>query len=122
MNDAAATLAKFTAYCIVNSIASESLTRRWILAGGGWNNPSIKHFLEKLLKDKLPDVIINTADQVGLSSVYMEAEIFAYLAARSYLKLPISLSSVTGAKSDSFGGKFHSFSDSDFMPSYQVFK
>lgn len=109
LNDAAATLAKFTAYCIVNSIKPKNLTQRWILAGGGWKNPSIKNSLEELLKDKLPKALINTADQLGLSSVYMEAEIFAYLAARSYLKLPVSLSSVTGAKNDSFGGEFHSF-------------
>lgn len=107
LNDAAATLAKFTAYCIVNSIKIEDLTKSWILAGGGWNNPSIKKFLDECLKSKIPEVEIKTADQVGLNSTYMEAEIFAYLAARSYLKLPITLSSVTGASCDGYGGTFY---------------
>ena len=98
--DACATLEYFTAYCIAKNIDPTHII---ILAGGGWNNPVILRDLKLLL----PSTKIYTADEANLDSAYMEAEIFAYLAVRSLYKLPISLSSVTGAKISSSGGKIY---------------
>ncbi len=104
--DACATLENFTAYCIVNSLKLEMIPRKWVLAGGGWKNPVIRKYLEQYLAKKI-DPVIKTASEIGLDSEYMEAEIFAYLAARSFYKLPISIKSVTGARIPSMGGKLY---------------
>ena len=103
INDACATLEAFTAKSIVDSLKN-ILPKKWILAGGGWNNPVITAYLKQYLFEKIGEVQINMASEAGMDSVYMEAEIFAYLAVRSLLKLPISLPLVTGAKTASFGG------------------
>jgi anhydro-N-acetylmuramic acid kinase len=104
INDACATLENFTAYCIATSIKPNTLPKKWILAGGGWKNPVITKFLEEYLAKEIKP-IIKHAHEVGLDGEYMEAEIFAYLAARSFLKLPISIPAVTGAKIPSLGGR-----------------
>ncbi len=107
LEDAAATLEHFTSYCIVNSIPDELLTQKWVLAGGGWKNPVIKSALEFYLKQKIMNPDVKIADEIGLSSQYMEAEIFAYLAAKRFLNLPTSLASITGASHDSSGGTLY---------------
>lgn len=101
--DVCATLANFTAKCIVDSVKVE-VPSKWILAGGGWNNPVIVKYLNEYLSAKLSDPEIKTATEIGWDSVYMEAEIFAYLAVRSLHKLPISLPNITGAKTPTLGG------------------
>lgn len=103
INDACATLENFTAYCIVNSVPVNMLPEKWVLAGGGWKNPVITKFLEEYLVKKI-NPIITKANEIGLDGEYMEAEIFAYLAARSFLKLPITIPGVTGSKTPSLGG------------------
>ena len=107
INDACATLEAFTAFCIVDSVAKENMPSKWILAGGGWNNPVITKFLKQYLKQKLENIEVKRANEIGWDNVYMEAEIFAYLAVRCLAKLPISLPSVTGAKIASFGGELY---------------
>ena len=107
INDACAILEAFTAFCIVNSIAQEDIPSKWILAGGGWNNPVITKFLKQYLNQRLKNVEVKIANEIGWDNVYMEAEIFAYLAVRSLYKLPISLPSVTGARRASYGGEIY---------------
>lgn len=103
--DACRTLEAFTAYCIVNSLTD--LPKKWILAGGGWNNPVIVEYLHKYLAEKLDNFEIKNANELGFSSTYMEAELFAYLAARSFYKLPISFPSITGCTNPTLGGKLY---------------
>ena len=103
INDACATLANFTAKCIVDSVKSD-IPNKWILAGGGWNNPTILKYLKQYLNEKIDAVDIKTASEIGWDSTYMEAEIFAYLAVRSLYNLPISLPEVTGATTPGFAG------------------
>ncbi len=107
INDVCATLEAFTAFCIVNSVAQKDMPSKWILAGGGWNNPVITKFLKQYLDQKLENVEVKRANEIGWDNVYMEAEIFAYLAVRSLYKLPISLPSVTGARVASKGGELY---------------
>lgn len=103
--DACRTLEAFTAYCIINSLPN--LPKKWVLSGGGWNNPVIVEYLHKYLAKELDDFEVYSASELGFSSTYMEAELFAYLAARSFYKLPISFPSVTGCKKPTLGGKLY---------------
>ena len=104
--DACATLECFTALSIVKSldILSIKIPKNWVLAGGGWKNPVITHYLKTYLP---ADINIKSASEIGWDSTYMEAGIFAYLAARSFYKLPISLPEITGAKIPSLGGTMY---------------
>ncbi|NNM60220.1 MAG: anhydro-N-acetylmuramic acid kinase [Legionellales bacterium] len=107
--DACRTLAVFTADSIVQSLRLNSVSRpiplRWILAGGGWNNPIILLELTERLKQELGHTItVETADQAGWSSQALEAQIFAYLAVRSLLKLPLSMPNTTRVSKPLSGG------------------
>lgn len=106
IEDACATLANFTAKTIVDSIKT-TIPQNWVLAGGGWKNPTILKFLKNYLIERRKDVQVHHASDIGWDSVYMEAEIFAYLAVRSLYKLPISLAKITGAPEDLTGGKLY---------------
>lgn len=104
--DACATLEALTAKCIADSVDINA-PKKWILAGGGWNNPVILKFLKQYLSEKLGSVDIKSASEIGWDNVYMEAEIFAYLAVRKLYNLPITIPNVTGARSASYGGAIY---------------
>ena len=48
---------------------------------------------------------IKLIDELGLNGDFIESQAFAYLAIRSYLKLPISFPETTGVKKPCTGGK-----------------
>ena len=60
-------------------------------------------FLLESINKKIP-CKINLIDEIGLDGDFIESQAFAYLAVRSYLKLPISFPQTTGCKSPSTGG------------------
>jgi anhydro-N-acetylmuramic acid kinase len=98
IQDASATLEAFTADSIVHSTEffDGVIPTYWILAGGGWHNPVIKRELEVRLKEKLGSHIeVLTADEAGWNGRALEAQIFAYLAVRSLMNLPISVPGTT---------------------------
>jgi anhydro-N-acetylmuramic acid kinase len=114
--DACCTLAAFTADSIVRSLdlvqhkkQAELITpKHWVLAGGGWKNPVIREAFEhRLQKQCGSDVQIFSADDLGWSSQYMEAEIFAYLAVRRLNEQPISFPGTTGVPKPLSGGTVH---------------
>lgn len=105
IEDACATLAAFTAKSIVESV--NIAIDKWVLCGGGWNNPAIVKYLMQYLKEKNPLVDVKNANEINWSNDYMEAELFAYLAVRNLYNLPTSLASVTGAKNNNVGGKLY---------------
>lgn len=105
MQDACATLAAFTAYSIASSFTI--MPKLIVLAGGGWNNPVILKYLKHYLLEKDQATKIKTATELGFSSCYMEAELFAYLAARSFNQLPLTFPNITGCKSPTFGGDIY---------------
>ena len=100
--DGAATL---TAFTIAGIAAAARLfpaqPRSWIIAGGGTHNPYMLAGLRRVLG---PDMM--TADVAGFSSDFMEAQAFAYLAARRLKGLPSSFPGTTGAKEPVVGGVF----------------
>lgn len=109
LEDACRTLEAFTADSIVKSLHLINLARpiplRWILAGGGWNNPVILSELAERLKWELGGaVVVETADSAGWNSQALEAQIFSYLAVRSLLNLPLSMPNTTSVSRPMSGG------------------
>jgi anhydro-N-acetylmuramic acid kinase len=107
LEDACRTLEAFTAESILRSLdfVKTTLPKRWILAGGGWNNPVILEELRQRLTQRLgADLKIQNADEVGWNSQALEAQIFAYLAIRSLKNLPLSLPGTTGVPEPLSGG------------------
>ena len=50
------------------------------------------------------DVDVKLIDDYGIDGDFVESQAFAYLAVRSYLKLPISFTQTTGCIKPSTGG------------------
>ena len=99
--DGAATLTRLTAESIAR--AADLLPRRprsWIVAGGGAHNPT----LMAMLAERLAPASVETAAQVGWSVDALEAQAFAYLAARSLAGLPLTFPGTTGAPAPLTGG------------------
>jgi anhydro-N-acetylmuramic acid kinase len=105
--DACATLEAFTADSIVRSLTfvNSMAPLQWILGGGGWKNPVIKRDLKARLIKRLGDKVkIQTVDEMGWNNASLEAQIFAFLAVRSLLALPLSVPETTGVLQQLTGG------------------
>jgi anhydro-N-acetylmuramic acid kinase len=101
LEDAAATLVAFTAEGV--RLAFETMKEtptELIVAGGGRHNPEIM----KALKARLP-CPVSAAEDHGWRGDSIEAEAFAYLAARSARRLPISFPKTTGVPKPMTGGR-----------------
>jgi anhydro-N-acetylmuramic acid kinase len=98
--DAAATLVAFTAEAVVKAFELGSLPAALIVCGGGRHNPQIM----KVLAERAP-VPVKTAEDYGWRGDAIEAEAFAYLAARTARGLPISFPGTTGVAAPMTGGR-----------------
>lgn len=100
LEDAAATLTAFTA-ASVNRLFDRlpKPPRSLIVCGGGASNP----ILVRELVNRLP-CKVTTADVCGWSADSMEAQAFAYLAARAARGLPFTFPTTTGAPGPMTGG------------------
>jgi anhydro-N-acetylmuramic acid kinase len=98
-SDGAATLAAFTARSIVKGIAMAGGSDRIVVAGGGAANPA----LMGMLRD-LAGMPVLGADALGRPPDFIEAEAFAYLAARSVRGLPLTFPGTTGVPVPMSGG------------------
>ena len=114
LEDGAATLTEYTARIIVNYFSTynkgvKDLHRPVTLTGGGRKN--------KFLFDRINDLAIHLdsifsptplmfedIDNYVTDGDFVESQAFAYLAARSNLKLPISFPETTGCKKPVTGG------------------
>lgn len=107
LEDGCATLAHFTALCLIDSLRFiEAIPQYFILAGGGWHNPAILSAFTLLMQQQLKqEVKIVTAKQIGWQQDALEAEAFAYLAKRSVMQLPLSFPGTTAAPRPLSGGK-----------------
>ncbi|MBP1179524.1 anhydro-N-acetylmuramic acid kinase [Methylobacterium sp. PvR107] len=98
--DGAATLTAFTARAVSRALDhAPEVPTRWIVAGGGARNGELVRLLNYHLRSE-----ITTADAIGWSSAYLEAQAFAYLAVRSLQGLPITFPSTTGVREEMTGG------------------
>ena len=105
--DGCATLTKFTAYLIADGLRkinkqNDVNPHQYIFCGGGRKNKSLMQSVENYLMNK--NIMIKDIDDYNFDGNFIESQAFAYLAIRSYLKLPISFPSTTGCKIESTGG------------------
>jgi len=99
LEDGAATLTEFTSQIIISAIkAADRYKEKIVLCGGGRKN----NFLVEKLKDESNR--IKLIDEYEVDGDFVESQAFAYLAIRSYLKLPISFPETTGVKRPCTGG------------------
>jgi anhydro-N-acetylmuramic acid kinase len=97
--DGAATLAAFTAETVAKGVRLAGGAHRVIVAGGGAHNP----VLLRMLRDAA-SVPVSTAADLGWSVDFLEAQAFAFLAARSLADLPLSYPETTGVPRPMPGG------------------
>ena len=105
--DGCATLSKFTAYLIADGLAkidkkNNVNPHQYIFCGGGRKNKFLMQSIENYLGNK--NIIIKDIDNYDFDGNFIESQAFAYLAIRSYLKLPISFPSTTRCKKTISGG------------------
>ncbi len=99
--DGAATLTAFTAQAVAVALDAAGLApAAVIVVGGGRKNPTLLGELG--LRTRRP---MMTGEAVGWRGDAVEAELFAYLAARSVRGLPISFPGTTGAPEPMTGGR-----------------
>ena len=100
LEDGAATLTEYTSE-IISKKLSNNLT---FLCGGGRKNK----FLVESIKRKISSQI-KLIDDLSIDGDFVESQAFAYLAIRSYLKLPISFPATTGCLKACTGGEIIKF-------------
>lgn len=101
LEDGAATLTAFTANSVARSLDQlPVMPKRLIACGGGRHNPTLMSMLSEFVPCELM-----SAEQVGWRGDSIEAEAFAFLAARTLRGLPISWPKTTGVAAPMPGGK-----------------
>ncbi len=106
LEDGAATLTDFTGRIIsaeLFNFLSKERDKLWkvLVCGGGRKNLTL---IERIKFKTLKNLVIQPIDDYGVDGDFVESQAFAYLAIRSYLKLPISFPSTTGCKEPVTGG------------------
>jgi len=99
--DGAATLVALTARAVAVLVARlPSPPLRWIVSGGGRRNAAVIRALQAALQ-----VPVEPVEAVGQDGDALEAQAFAFLAARSVAGLPLSLPGTTGVPRPMPGGR-----------------
>lgn len=100
--DGAATLTMMTARAIAAALdVVPERPRQMLVAGGGRHNATLMEFLRME-----SGLAVLPVEEVGWNGDMLEAEAFAYLAARSVQGLPLSLPTTTGVREPVTGGQF----------------
>lgn len=101
LEDAAATLAAFTAHSVAAGIGLlPARPLRIVASGGGARNPVMLSMIGEATGAE-----VVTADALGWSAAAMEAQAFAYMAARVAKGLPITFPMTTGVREAMTGGR-----------------
>ncbi len=101
VEDGAATLAEFTALTVALGVKGAlERPKRLIVCGGGRKNPDLMHRIARAT-----GLSVQSAEAVGWRGDLIEAEAFAFLAARAERGLPISWPGTTGAPEPLTGGR-----------------
>ena len=101
VEDGAATLAEFTAQTVALGVdGATERPNRLIVCGGGRNNLDLMRRIASTT-----GLRVQPAEAVGWRGDLIEAEAFAFLAARTRLGLPISWPGTTGAPEPLVGGQ-----------------
>ncbi|MFS4438869.1 anhydro-N-acetylmuramic acid kinase [Paracoccaceae bacterium GXU_MW_L88] len=98
--DGAATLTAITAHCVARAMEHmPARPERWLVCGGGRKNAAMMGMIADF--SGVPAVAV---EHVGLDGDMLEAQAFAYLAARVALGLPTSAPGSTGVRTPTSGG------------------
>ena len=107
IKDGAATLTEYTSIILSRSLhftAWGPLDTVLITGGGRKNKFLISRIKNARNKNQQEKITIKLIDKYGIDGDFVESQAFAYLAVRSYLKLPISFPETTGCKKPVTGG------------------
>ncbi len=105
--DGAATLTAFTAAAIAKACEVVPVKpERLLITGGGRHNAALMHMIKAY-----SHCHVDAVEHVGWNGDMLEAEAFAYLAARSAQGLPLSLPETTGVREAVTGGKLYDGSE-----------
>ncbi len=99
LDDALATLAALTAGSLAKGIAVAGGGDMVVVSGGGAHNPVLLRMLAEAT-----GADVKRASELGWDGDFVEAQAFAYLAARSVAGLPLSLPETTGVPYPMTGG------------------
>ncbi len=100
LEDGAATLTAFTSEALARGLRFSAMPlEKIVIAGGGAHNPAL---LRAISQRSNAEIV--TADSLGWSGDFLEAQAFAFLAARALYKRPISFPGTTGVKKPLSGG------------------
>ena len=97
--DGAATLVAFTAGAVA-AARFPAPPKRWLVCGGGRNNPVLMQALRDVLAAPVDPV-----ELVGWDGDALEAQCFGFLAARVQAELPLSFPGTTGVAEPRSGGR-----------------
>ena len=109
LEDGCATITKFTAYLIAENLKNldkeeDDLNINILCGGGRKNNLLIENIKDFFTNKKIKFKNINDFE---LNGDFIESQAFAYLAIRSYLKLPISFPNTTRCLKAISGGELN---------------
>ncbi len=105
--DGARLLVDFTVSSIALAPASfPAPPKAWIITGGGRHNG----FMMEVLRGHL-QTPVHIAEEIGLDGDAVEAQAFAYLAARTATGKPLTFPGTTGVDAPMSGGRISRFSD-----------
>ena len=99
LEDGAATLTEYTSLIVSKVLNNLKNVGKVIVCGGGRKNKFLFKRISKMLKYKFYPI-----ENLKIDGDFVESQAFAYLAIRSYLKLPISFPNTTGVKKPCTGG------------------
>jgi anhydro-N-acetylmuramic acid kinase len=106
LEDGVATLTEFTSKIISEELSStlkksQQKINEILLCGGGRKN---KVLIQKIKEKIKMDINFISIDDYKVNGDFIESQAFAYLAVRSFMKLPISFPGTTGCIRPSVGG------------------
>lgn len=106
LEDGAATATAFIAEAIAYSVAFylPETPKSIIVCGGGAKNPTLVRYI----RQQLPEIDVKTAEDLGWDSSAIEAQAFAYLAARRINFIPSSYPFTTGVQQPCICGEVFS--------------
>lgn len=100
LEDGAATLSAFTARTIARGITAAGGAETIVVVGGGGHNPTLLGFLAEAARSR-----ILTGSELSWDGDFIEAQAFAFLAARHRAGLPITFPETTGVSRPLSGGE-----------------
>ncbi len=105
LEDGAATITNFTGSIIANALTKSEKKNSFnkvLICGGGRKN---KILLNSIKKNISPKIKIEFIDNYKINGDFVESQAFAFLAIRSFKKLPITFPNTTNCKIPSVGGE-----------------